>query len=159
MVAPLPRDLPQFTPRPALAVVVLGLAGFLVDLFVRPISTEGFLLILLAASPFLLELARSGRPADAISAKTGLESPPRTAPRAEGSSAPIPQERPRTAVPRPAAARPAPAPAERQPSAPPARTAPRPPQQADQARPGVQRPSAHPGQTEGANPREPAKLL
>src|SRR5690606_15405401 len=62
LVAPLSRNLPPFASRPALVVVALALGGLLVDLFVRPVSTEGFLLILLAASPFLLELVRQPRP-------------------------------------------------------------------------------------------------
>src|SRR5690606_10990181 len=108
LAASLPRDLKSFVFRPASAVVALGLGGFLVDLLVRPVSTAGLLLILLAASPFLLELARAARPGGAK---------PRAA---EPAAAP---PRPAVARPAPAAARPAPrAP---QPGEPPRPAAPR----------------------------------
>ena len=162
MAAPLFRDLPPLAPRPALVVFVLGLAGLVVDLFVRPVSTEGFLLILLAASPFLLELARQqpraadetvGRPEAGKAAAPAAQA----APKGEAPAAAAVPDRARQAAPRPAPTRPAPAAAERQPSAPPPRPAPRP--QPDQVRPGGQRPAARGEDAERADPREAAKLL
>lgn len=158
MVAPFLRALPPFAPRPALAIVALALAGFVVDLFVRPVSAEGFLLILLAASPFLIELLRPARPAAAVAVPVTVEAPPRPASQAaQRSPAPAPraaQERPVNAPPRPAAARPP----ERQP-APPVRSAPRPPQQPDPSRAANQRPAPRRDEADRFNPREPAKLL
>lgn len=113
MVAPLSRSLPPLASRPALVVVALALGGFLVDLFVRPVSTEGFLLILLAASPFLLELLPPAPQSEEIADKAGTESPPlasaRPAPKSPASVAPRPVEPPRTDTPRAVATRPAPA--------------------------------------------------
>ncbi len=111
MVAPLSGNLPPLASRPALVVVALALGGFLVDLFVRPVSTEGFLLILLAASPFLLEFLRPAPQSEEIVGEAETESPPlasaRPAPKSPASVAPRPVERPRTDIPRPAATRPA----------------------------------------------------
>lgn len=158
MLARIPRILPPFALRPALAVVLLGLAGFLVDLFVKPVSSEGFLLILLAASPFLLSLLRPERPtavadpvepeAPARPASQPLRTAPTPAPRA------VP-ERPLNPAPRPAAARP---PAERQPAQT-VRSAPRSPQQSNPSGATVQRPAPRREEAQRANPRDPAKLL
>jgi len=137
LVAPLSRNLPPFASRPALVVVALALGGFLVDLFVRPVSTEGFLLILLAASPFLLELLRPARQPAEIVEEAEADSPPapaRPAAKAPAPAAPRPVERPRTEIPRPAATRPAPA-------------APR-----ETAAPGSPRPAVRPSQPEPTRP-------
>ena len=44
--------------QPASVVLLIGLAGFLIDVVVQRISTAGVVLLLLAASPFLLRLVR-----------------------------------------------------------------------------------------------------
>lgn len=157
MVAPQSRTLPPFASRPALVVVALALGGFLVDLFVRPVSTEGFLLILLAASPFLLDLLRPVRQAEEIADEAETDSPPlaRPAPKAPAPVAPRPVERPRTDIPRPAASRPAPA-APRETAAPGARPAVR-PSQPEPSRPVAAR-SREPDTPRPTRP-EPEKLL
>lgn len=157
MDVPFFRALPPFAPRPALAIVVLALAGFLIDVFVRPVSTEGFLLILLATSPFLLELLRRSD-APPVAAETATEPQPSTG---HAGSADTIETAPRTAPARqaPATSRPAASrPVERQP-APVMRNAPRPPQQPEPARTGAQRPAPRRDESDRTVRPEPAKLL
>ena len=158
MDVPFFRSLPPFAPRPTLVIVVLALAGFLIDLFVQPVSTEGFLLILLAASPFLLELLRPANTAEI--AKADIEVAQPSTGRAAPARAPEPAARPAApARPTPLASRPvAPRPVERQP-APGARGAPRPPQQPEPARTGAQRPAPRRDEADRIDRHEPAKLL
>lgn len=61
------RPASRFEPSSALVLIIIGLAGFLVDLLLKPISDAGLALLLLAATPSLVALFKRA-PLEAVKA-------------------------------------------------------------------------------------------
>jgi hypothetical protein len=102
--APLSNVSLAVSERPSLVVVLLGLVGFLVDFLVRPISAAGLVLLLLAASPFVVRMLKSPQPVSRIQAAAPaipVSQEPSPGPKAAAPGAgTIPQQaKPRTARP------------------------------------------------------------